>query len=96
MNRWGIRPVWVKRKKKDEPKRALFHCWFVHAFPKDEVLIGEKGGQFYDILALVEFEDGTVERVKPTSIKFADGGAFSDYVWLPFDGGSDDGTVQEV
>lgn len=37
---------------------------------------------FRKVYALVEFEDGRVEKVEPTDVKFVDGeGLFKDYAW---------------
>ena len=63
----GKRPCYVE--KKDATRKAIFHRWIDLSCPITQTL------------ALVEYEDGTVEQVKPVSIRFADGGEFDEYIW---------------
>lgn len=63
-----IRPCYVRKKK------ALFHRWIEMTFPKGSSF-------FHQTLAIVEFEDGHIEQVRPKSIVFADGGYFNDITW---------------
>lgn len=69
-----IRPCYISKKCfKHGPKRAVFHRW-----------IEIKSPNMTQTLAIVEYEDGSVEQVKPTSIIFADSGwLFDEYYWLP-------------
>lgn len=68
-------------------KKALFHRWVNTARP--QLPKGQEPGenaryfQFRSTQAIVEYEDGTVDRVWPQDIQFADGGKFQDYAWLP-------------
>lgn len=75
------RPCWVRGKK------ALFHQWVNSARPVlRNVEKVDENAQHYQLSlthAVVEFEDGTVERVWPQDVKFADGGGFEEYAWLP-------------
>lgn len=75
------RPCWVYGKRK-----ALFHRWANTA--RAQLPRGQEPGenvryyQFRATQAIVEYEDGTVDRVWPQDIQFADGGKFMDYEWL--------------
>lgn len=75
------RPCWVRGKK------AIFHRWANSARPVlprgVQPSENERFYQFRNTLALVEYEDGTMERVYPSDIQFADHGRFRDYCWLP-------------
>lgn len=70
-------------------RRALFHRWITTARP--QLPKGQEPGenaryfQFRSTHGLVEYEDGTVDKVWPHDIKFADGGHFEDYAWQPAD-----------
>ena len=74
-----IRPCYVRKKK------ALFHRWIEMTFPKGSSF-------FHQTLAIVEFEDGHIEQVRPKSIVFADGGHFNDITWKEL---NDDGDGME-
>lgn len=63
-------------------RKAIFHRWVDTSFPKDK-------GFILQTLALVEYEDGSVQQVQPKKIKFADGGAFDQFVWKPVRGDED-------
>lgn len=59
---------------KGEDKKALFHCWehvskLVDASP---MVGGHPGGTVSGTLAVVEFEDGSVDDVYLSQIKFLD------------------------
>lgn len=75
------RPCWVRGRK------ALFHRWAYSAHPVlPRGMTADANAryfQFRNTRALVEYEDGTMDRVYPTDIQFADGGRFQDYAWLP-------------
>ena len=68
-------------------RRAIFHRWVNSAHPV--LPRGEEPGensryyQFRRTEALVEYEDGTVARVFPSSLQFADSGGFERYEWRP-------------
>lgn len=67
-------------------RRAMFHRWADSARPvtprdlEEEEMYGPRY-QLYSVHGIVEFEDGTVQRVWPSDIRFIDGGDFADYVW---------------
>lgn len=69
-------------------RKALFHRWVNTANPtlpkgmdpKDE---RAKFFQHRSTTGLVEFENGVVVRAWPQEIRFADGGRFDKYEWLP-------------
>lgn len=54
--------------------RAIFHRWTeVCELRLPGLMIGSgQGGQLKDTFALVEFEDGTIKRVRPEEIRFLD------------------------
>lgn len=70
-------------------RRALFHRWTNSARPK--LPNGQEPGenaryfQFRTTHGLVEYEDGTVDLVWPSTIKFSDHGRFKDYAWEPME-----------
>lgn len=55
-----------------EIRNALFHGWFHHFWTQDAILQGQLGGQFSNVLALVELENGAVKTVLPGCISFLD------------------------
>ena len=68
-------------------KRALFHCWANTARPAMP-----RGAdpdttpdyfQLSHLHAVVEFEDGSLGRIWPQNVKFADGGGFDEFTWTP-------------
>lgn len=68
-------------------RRAMFHRWVNTAnpaLPKGMGANDEKARFFQhrSTHGLVEFEDGSVARVWPSDIRFADGGHFEQGVWL--------------
>lgn len=66
----GIRPCYISKKTfKNGPRKAIFHRWI-------EVIGAAQ------TLALVEYEDGTVEQVKPTNVIFTDSKQlFDEFYW---------------
>ena len=86
------RPCWVHGKK------ALFHRWTSSARPiLPRGVEPDENTPHYQLSlthAIVEFEDGSVERVWPQDVKFADGGGFEEYAWLPMNEGDADGDNQ--
>ena len=79
-------------------RRALFHCWTNSARPK--LPNGQEPGenaryfQFRTTHGLVEYEDGTVDLVWPSAIKFAGNGRFKDYTWDPMEQGDENAESQ--
>ena len=76
------RPCYVKGRK------AIFHRWANTAnpcLPKGVEPEDEKARyfQYRSVQAIVEYMDGSVERVWPQDIEFADGGRFDEMTWLP-------------
>lgn len=67
-----LRPCYISKKSfKNGPKKAIFHGW-----------IELKSPNMTQTLALVEYEDGVVEQVKPTSIIFTDSKQlFDEFYW---------------
>lgn len=66
-------------------RRAFFHRWADSARPvtprgMEEDETGPRY-QLYSVHGIVEFADGTVQRVWPSDIRFIDGGDFAAYVW---------------
>lgn len=55
-------------------KEALFHQWFTHSqvVPPSNLAGGHAGGQMSTLLALVEFENGTMHAVPSYRVKFLD------------------------
>ena len=76
------RPCYVKGRK------AIFHRWANTAnpcLPKGVEPEDEKARyfQYRSVQAIVEYMDGSVDRVWPQELKFADGGRFDEMTWLP-------------
>ena len=76
------RPCYVKG------RRAVFHRWINTANPAlpRGIDANDERARFFQFRStdgLVEFEDGTLARVWPLDIRFADGGFFEDYSWIP-------------
>ena len=60
--------------KHEKPKIAFFHTWAIYAEPiaPSPLMGGHAGGQLEYPVAIVEFEDGYVTQVSPTTIRFTD------------------------
>lgn len=71
-----IRPCYISKKSfKNGPKRAIFHGW-----------IELKSPNMTQTLALVEYEDGVIEQVKPINIIFIDSKwLFDEFYWAEED-----------
>ena len=83
------RPCWV------DGRRAIFHRWSDSARPvKDtSTLLTDENAQFqkWSVHAIVEYEDGTVEREWPNKIRFADSREYFDTLaWGPCPEDTDD------
>ena len=76
-----VRPCYVKHKK------ALFHGWFDYSeiIAPSVCVGGHNGGVLKHAVGLVEFENGKVDFVYPTNIRFADGGKFVEICFVPED-----------
>ena len=66
-------------------RRALFHRWADSARPVVprgiEEIDPETRYQCWNVHGIVEFEDGTVQRIWPSEIQFVDGGDFDQIAW---------------
>lgn len=62
----------VKDVKTQRTYRAKFHQWVQESWviEPSPMVGGHPGGQMSTVYALVEFEDGTCDLVRPTLIKF--------------------------
>lgn len=74
------RPCWV------DGRRAIFHRWTDSARPVKARGVEESEEtpryQLHSVHALVEYEDGTMERVWPNAVRFADSDElFAGYCW---------------
>lgn len=80
--RYPLRPCMVANRKGGEEKRALFHCWWNWSNVIGPSLLqgGHSGGQVSETYGIVEFEDGSVENVYPTLVRFLDN-PFDEYEW---------------
>lgn len=65
-------------------KRAFFHLFTTNARPLEPSPLrgGHPGGQYSEPLAIVEYEDGTVDLVSPLRVRFLDTeGQMAQYAW---------------
>lgn len=66
-------------------RRAMFHRWVDSARPVTPRGIEEdetsERYQLHSVHGIVEFEDGTVQRVWPSEIRFIDHSEFEAYAW---------------
>ena len=83
-------------------RRALFHRWADSARPVVprglEEIDAETRYQCWNVHGIVEYEDGTVQRVWPSEIQFVDGGDFHLWDWETMERraqGSDQLTAEE-
>ena len=65
------------------PRKCLFHCWsqesqLVNASP---LRSGHPGGVVSETVAILEFEDGHLEKRRISDFHFADGGQFKQWYW---------------
>lgn len=73
------RPCIVKKREHPD-RKALFYCFYLNQWVGMEILQGSISGQNSTMLALVEFEDGSVETVPTYCISFLDSpGKFEGY-----------------
>lgn len=89
-----LRPCWVRG------KRALFHRWTDSARP-----VAPKGlpevetdlrYQLWHVHGVVEYEDGTLDRVWPYEIQFAENPVFKEYAWERMEAERDRAVMLEV
>ena len=61
-----------------EKYKAFFHCWTYER---------EKFGEYsaIKVFALCEFENGSLKKLEPENICFADGGRFEEYCFVPYE-----------
>ena len=67
--------VWKKSKKKDvivEEWPCWFHCWTNNRILKEAKAEGEKDRYIDQLLAVCEFQDGHIERIKHDHIRFVE------------------------
>lgn len=69
---FGVRPCIVKQN--GEEKKALFHIWnnFAKPVAADVYAGGCPEGQISIVFGIVEYEDGSVDEVRPAQIRFVD------------------------
>ena len=55
--------------------KAFFHCWEQYSQIVEPAILkgGHSGGQISMVFGIVEFEDGSVNRIHPHEIKFVTG-----------------------
>lgn len=74
----------IKKERKAKERRAFFHLFTTKAFPLEPSPLrgGHPGGQVSTPLAIVEYEDGTVETVEPHRVRFLDTAELMEqYAW---------------
>lgn len=69
---FGVRPCIVTQN--GEEKKALFHIWnnFAKPVAADVYAGGCPEGQISIVFGIVEYEDGSVDEVRPAQIRFVD------------------------
>ena len=69
---FGVRPCIVKQN--GEERKALFHMWnnFAKPVAADVYAGGCPEGQISIVFGIVEYEDGSVDEVRPAQIRFVD------------------------
>ena len=84
------RPCYVTiggpRKREPEVVKALFHLWSAESdvIGPSPLKGGHPGGTVSTTMAIVEFEDGKVERVPASCVRFCDGD-IKKYAFLSID-----------
>lgn len=89
-----MRPCWINDG--EIKRKALFHCWEQKSqlLGASLMLGGHPGGVVSGMVALVEYEDGTMHEEYPRDVRFDDTEAvMSEYVWIHDRGEGEDGTV---
>ncbi len=69
---FGVRPCIVTQN--GEEKKVLFHMWenFAKPVAADVYAGGCPEGQISIVFGIVEYEDGSVDEVRPAQIRFVD------------------------
>lgn len=77
----GLRPCYISRGKGDKIK-GLFHCFVTESTIVDSspMVGGHPGGVLTYTNAIVELKNGSVFRVDPSTVQFADN-IFDKYTW---------------
>ena len=75
-----LRPCIVRGE--ESAKNALFHRWVdvAEVIPPSPIRGGHGGGQLWCVYGIVEFEDGSVQKVFPERIRFIDR-MHSEFAW---------------
>lgn len=65
-------------------ERGLFHCWadVAEVVAPSMLRGGHNGGQLRMTYGIVELQDGRVKLYEPKDIRFADGGAFAEFLFF--------------
>lgn len=73
------RPCYVRDQK------AMFHCWCQETYTVEHVNLMDKPYDlpFFQTMGLVELEDGSIKIVNVGDIRFADGGGFDEFAYMP-------------
>lgn len=63
-------------------RKALFHRWADKAnpIPESPFIGGNKAGQSWIVVGIIEYEDGTVHEAYPYEIRFVDN-LMGEYAW---------------
>lgn len=63
--------------------KCLFHCWSNESWVVEPspMIGGHPGGVVSTTFAILEFEDGHLEKVRPEKFTFSDGGQFKQWAW---------------
>lgn len=62
--------VLLRKKGEDVKRKAWFHRWCDYAQVRDAIMAGTVSGQISQTFGIVEFEDGKVQEVYPSQIRF--------------------------
>lgn len=68
------RPCVIAGRDNSPERKAFFHRWADQATPVDPspFVGGNPGGQYWCVQGIVEYEDGSIDRVPPERITFLD------------------------
>lgn len=69
-----------------DDKKAMFHGWYPYStiVEPSPMVGGHNGGVINFTCGIVEFEDGKIDEVVPSKIRFVDGGEFfENTLWVP-------------
>lgn len=64
-------------------KKCLFHCWSTESrvIGPSPLRGGHQCGVISETVAVLEFEDGHLEKLRTHDFKFVDGGQFQQWAW---------------